>query len=278
MVAVLDACTVINLMLIYNDDRYIQYVEKTFKEIIISHKVFDEICANKFDNLIDRDVKKQLDAIIYNSLSRYVLNKNPESVCKFVEQKNPYEKKDGEFFSVSHSLSSSRLGQTELRQNILNVHFITDDEPATDEFRHFYRINTIGQIINTIDLMTVFCLKGHIGKGELYKFCSTLKLLYNRNAALIIQEIKRIKDAKQFTPKEELTLTSLLEVVTELADNAIETVQNIMNSRILTNVFRENILLKNMINEFIISQSRRKISTINQRILDFKKVWELDYT
>ena len=139
MIAIFDACTLINLLLSVNDVKYINYAEKIFNEIIIVDKVYTELKDNRNDNGVDEEFKDEYEKIIFSYLNRFIAHSTNQEASDFVKAALNYKKINGEFFSVSHALYTSRFGSEKTSSNhLLEVHFITDDDPATKEFTPFY--------------------------------------------------------------------------------------------------------------------------------------------
>lgn len=279
MIAILDACSALNLIYANFDDRYFTYLNKSFDELIICKEVFEEIATHRNDNMINEDNRDVLNDIVYQHLNRYVTYTEIEKEADFIGGALGYQKRNGEFYSIGHALAKSRLGIDNLSENLLKAHFITDDFPATEEFGYFYHINAIGKILDCIDLVTLFCLKGLISRGEVFSFCQALKFSYNLDAALLSQELKLInkKEDEHISSKERSLVTKMIEILDDLDDSTIERVQEISHSPSFTGILNKYKKVPLLIKSFVGKKSREKIPFINKRIQDLKKVWELDY-
>lgn len=93
MIAVIDACTILNLLQIFLDEKYIGYLESVFQNVFISPKVFDEINENKYKNLSDENAISDIDTIIYSKIHKFVTNEDTEECCEIVKNATGYFKK-----------------------------------------------------------------------------------------------------------------------------------------------------------------------------------------
>ncbi|WP_276132314.1 hypothetical protein [Polluticoccus soli] len=260
------------------DDRYLRYAEQCFSEVKICPKVFEEVGANWRKNTYHEQLEETFLSIINGRLRSYIEHSSFDKECDFVEKELAYQKKNGEFFSISLALFYSRLGHEVLRENLLKVHFTTDDAPVKAEFGDFYARNLIGSIIDSIDLLTMFCLKGYIGKGELHSFCTTLKLLYSNVGSKVLQEVKAIKDSGQLNSKKlESQLTKIVELISDIDEHTRQRIQDLASSQELKAYLKDNIKLSRLLSTFLESESREKIPMINERINKLSRVWELEY-
>lgn len=276
MIAVFDACTVINLLLVNNDDRYFKFAANVFRELVIVPEVFEEIKTHKSDNLLSLEKDEDLSQIIFNYLQSFVSNDNLSTVTNFVEKAFKYSKRNGEFFSVSHALARSRLGENELMENLLKTHFVTDDAPASSDFDYLYRINFVGRILDSIDLLTLFCLKDLITRKEVIDYCVALKLLYNKNAALLLQKLKLINEKDSIiSGSESIILTKLIGVISEFDEYTLGKVDELIKYKEFKSIKNKHKDLEVLLSNFMKSNLREKIPFINQRISDLSKVWEL---
>lgn len=154
-IVVLDACTILNLLRI--DDKDSDFLLKliTNWRVLLPEKVFSEtklriwsdfytkekndhilITVNQeFDHrkILDNDIKKDLD----NEFDR----------VKIFSGRND-KRENGELFCVALALVKSR-------EEDVPVTVYTDDYKAIEEFQHFYRYHQIGNIGDTLDLLTL---------------------------------------------------------------------------------------------------------------------------
>lgn len=280
MIAFLDTCTILNLLQINYDDEYIIYLEKTFEEIKLTPIVFDELNKNKFINLVDVSNKETLDRIIFEKINIYVDHSDYKEALEFTKNcNNNHFKSNGESHSVSYAVSHSRLGRNELLENLLKTHFISDDSPAKKDFDYFYQINLIGKILDSIDLLTLFCLKGLIGKNKVIQYCQSLKQLYNKDVGILLALVKEYSQryASEIDSKQKITITQLIETLTELKEDTADRLTDLLQNPNLKKILEKNKDWGNLLKNIIQSNFREKIPYINQRIEDLSKVWELDY-
>src|SRR5436190_6299780 len=104
MIAILDACTIINLLLSVNDVKYISYSEKVFSEVLINEKVYNEIKSNYSDNVIDDDFEEECKRIIFSYLNNFTRYKDDKDTIDFVMESLAYKKHNGELLSISQAL------------------------------------------------------------------------------------------------------------------------------------------------------------------------------
>lgn len=279
MVAVLDACTILNILQVTLDERYIVMIEKVFDEIVIPNKVYEEIQKNKSQNLVDSSSEKQLSSIIHSHILKHVDFAEPVKEVRFVTKALGQLEKNGEFYSICHCLSRSRSGTNHLREFLLKTSFITDDLPAETAFSEFYKINIMGQIMNSIDLLTLFCLKGFIGPNEVLKFCNSLKLLYNKNATLLLHQLKEVNEKYEeiLDLKERSIITEIITQLNDLSDYAIERINTLVAMKEFKSISKKCSNLPSLVAALQKSNFREKIPEINKRMKYLEHVYELNY-
>jgi hypothetical protein len=68
MIAIVDACSILNILQVFFDEKYIEDLKHEFKEVFLTHKVFEEIIDNKHKNLKnDPESQNRLDNVIRES-------------------------------------------------------------------------------------------------------------------------------------------------------------------------------------------------------------------
>jgi len=194
MIAIVDACSILNILQVFFDEKYIEDLKHEFKEVFITHKVFEEIIDNKHKNFQnDHDSQNRLDNVIRDSyLETLIYDDNYEDCQKMIEKSIKSQQiwdKNGEYYSASLALYLSREGAEKFYENLLSIVFVTDDAPAEQDLKEFFQINQIGTIINSIDLMTIFYLKERITKNELIGYCTALKDLYAKELSFRKTEV-----------------------------------------------------------------------------------------
>lgn len=278
MVAYLDTCTILNLLQINYDDEYIKHLVKSFEEIKLTPIVFEELGSNKFVNVIDDSHKEVLDNVIFNQIQKYVDYSNSDDTLAFTKKHNSECFKDnGESHSVSYSVKLSRFGKNDFGDNLLKTHFISDDAPAQKDFNHFYQINVVGQILNSIDLMTIFWLKQYITKNDLIKYCHSLKQLYNKDIGLLLIKLKDYSRdfVDDLSSKQKIIFTKLIEILSNIQDDINNKISEIISDPDFKDVLKKNKDWKELLTNIQQSNFREKIPYINKRMQDLEKVWEV---
>ncbi len=272
MIAVIDACTILNLLQTFLEDKYIVCLESVFQKIGISPKVFEEICENKHKNLSDKNDISVLDDILYGKIHNFIINEDIKKCCKILKDATGYSKENGEFYSSALALYLSRTeGNDESDKNILNVYFITDDDGAKEDFSYFFKINQIGHIIDAIDIITVFYLRGFIAKKEISDFCISLKLIYNREMAFLIREIKQI----QHKEKESKLQHILSEILEMLNTGEFEKLERIKMHKNFIRLKRKERKFEELFENFLKSGIGKKIEQIEKRRRDIEHIWKI---
>ncbi|CAM2974312.1 hypothetical protein [Flavobacterium frigoris] len=278
MIAYLDTCTILNLLQINYDDEYIKYLIKSFDEIKLTPIVFEELVTNKFVNVLDDSHKEILDNIIFQQLQSYIDREDYSDSLYFTKKRNNNcFKENGESHSVSYSIKLSRYGKNDFGENLLKTHFISDDSPAKKDFDHFYQINVIGQILNSIDLMTIFWLKQYITKNQLIKYCHSLKQLYSKDVGILLAKLRDYsnKFVDALKSKQKIIITQLIEILSDLKEDINDKLSEIISDPDFKDVLRKNRDWKELLTNIQKSNFREKIPYINKRMEDLEKVWEL---
>lgn len=278
MVLYLDTCTVLNLLQINYDDEYLKYLEKIFDEVKLTPKVFEELRVNKFANVVDSSNKQLLDEIIFGRIKGYIDGSDYNDSLEFTKKNNDHcFKENGESHTVSYALKFSRFGNIDFGENILKTHFATDDTPATNDFITFYKINIVGQVLNSIDLMTLFWLKKHISKNDVLKYCLLLKQLYNKDVGILLAEIRdySTKFAGEINSKQRIVITQLVDVLSDIDEQTNVKLLDIIKFPEIKSILNKNKSWQKLIDSICNSNFREKIPYINKRISDINMVWEL---
>jgi hypothetical protein len=274
MIAYIDTCTILNLIKVNYDDEYINHLIKSFDEIKLTPKVFEELGNNKYDNIIDKSNKDTLDDLILRMKS-YVDKEDCKETLSFTKSKNRSCFKDnGESHSISFALSQSRYGKV-IGEKLLKTHFITDDEPAKADFSYYYGINLVGKIFDSIDLLTLFWIKGYIEKNQLIRYCHSLKSLYNKDVGLLLRKIQTFKDQqnRSLSSQINIVLTKLIELLSDLKVDTNEKLSDLTKNPDFKKLIRRKQTWKVLLNNIQTSNFREKIPYIEKRINDLDKVW-----
>lgn len=184
---VLDACTVINLIHIDEEDFLLKKVNSL--QLYINEVVFEEIRNNVYSRIFNLEIDKYS-----NKVSLKETRKNIEIKLSFFRGKKndnaqlfkdvgkdffervggitEYKKYNGELCSTAYALYLSRIGENK-------VFFFTDDKPAKNSFSPFFQFQQIGHIKDSVDLLILlFWLDEKFSSSSLDKFLSELYSQY----------------------------------------------------------------------------------------------------
>lgn len=196
---VIDACTLINLLRIDEDDNFL-YKHLKSLNIHIAEIVYDEFTANLFKNALDDADKERLSAIL--SLPGFCRHKNEdiqnnigkEWVEKIISYVSYSKKLNGELLSSLLALGLSR-------EMDVKVFFYTDDYPAKDVFDDFFHIQQIGSIEDSVDLLLMlYWIEEEFSIQMLKRKLFDLRTEYNKATDNFIRKIKVIKH--RYRPKQ----------------------------------------------------------------------------
>ena len=152
-IVILDACTILNLLRIDDETDFLLKQLKAWT-ICLPQTVFNETKLHvrsdfyppeKNDHILvvintEFDQRKTLDADIKNDLD--------EEFERLLTFSKHDKRENGELYCVALALIKSRWEEEA-------VTIYTDDYKATEEFRDFYRHHRIGDIGDTLDLLTM---------------------------------------------------------------------------------------------------------------------------
>jgi len=278
MIAIVDACSILNILQVFFDEKYIEDLKHEFKDVFITHKVFEEIIDNKHKNFQnDPDSQNRLDNVIRDSYLETLIYYDNYEECQKILEKTRKSKhtwdKNGEYYSASLALYLSREGKEKFYENILSIVFVTDDAPAEQDLKEFFQINQIGTIINSIDLMTIFYLKERITKNELISYCTALKDLYAKELSFIKNEVESLKKSEK-NIKIQMALSQILIF---LEEGKYDELKELDGKKDFKKIWQSNKRLKHLINDIDTNKLRRKIRTIDERIRQIKNeyIWKV---
>lgn len=201
---ILDACSVINLIHIDEDE----FLLKKFKHlnIHICEKVFKEVGGNvfsKFEKLKGNKEekedeikarKKRIDTTLYFFRGFQITNEKIEkdlgkTFFETIKENCSYQKYNGEFYSTALAIYLTTLMPTKL-------FFHTDDYPARDFFSKYYTIQQIGQIEDTADLLVLlYRLDENFSLKQLDKALSDLFSEYALDVSLLEKRLREIESS-----------------------------------------------------------------------------------
>lgn len=276
MIAVLDACTIFNLFNLSNDDKYLNYTVSIFDKVQIVPIVIDEVNRNKSVALFSdnsEDFNEFVLKTINKLVNREILDFEKKHTLKSLNQRKG-GKEDGEFVSTCCALHISRIVEKEFAENVLNTHFITDDYPAKLEFQDFFDVNQIGKIIDTLDLLTIFYLKGYITKNALLKAFNSLISIYNRklnNLSGMLKELKKLDTKKS----NQLILTEIINRLEVFSANSESRIMGYIESPEFKAYLRKQKFPIKLFSELFNSKNDEKIKYIKRRIEQLENVMEV---
>lgn len=194
---VIDACTIINLLRIDDEDNFL-YKHLKSLDVHIAQTVYDEIKKNIFKNIIDKAEEKRINTLLPSLPIEFNLHQD-DAIKKdvgdeYFEQIRSFaghtKKFNGELYSAILALTLSRTEESK-------VCFFTDDFPAKEEFREFFSIQQIGIIEDSIDLLLMLhWSKKDFSMKKLEIVLKDLKAEYNRIQKSFVEKIKGIKPSK----------------------------------------------------------------------------------
>jgi len=197
---ILDACTVINLIHI-DDDNELLISSLSSLDIYISEKVFKEVNQNVYDKIeklrknekprvIDiKLIKKAIDQKLSVFRGNQVLDDEIEkdfgkNYFSQIKDLTNYQKLNGEFYSTALAIYLSRL-------NDVKVFFHTDDTPAREEFKLLFKHQQIGYIEDTADLLVLLSrISNKISPSVLDNALSDLASEYATEVTILEKKLK----------------------------------------------------------------------------------------
>ena len=168
MILVLDACSISNMINVFQDDSLLIEIRKCFKEVYITPEVIQEVINNKADYIefyknrwIEmNELYHRLDFNNYVYKDDHGKKDCVHFITKFADLKSlPFKKTSGEYYSSLLSLYISRLGLTEFAENANKILFVTDDAKAEKSYKALFSTNQIGNIIDSVDILLILYLR-----------------------------------------------------------------------------------------------------------------------
>lgn len=196
---ILDACSVINIIHIDEDDFLQKKIERL--DVKINELVFKEINSNVYRklNLIDKrkspdssttkDLIKKIEVQLTYFRSKIKLNEDlfkdfGDDYFERIGEIIGYVKPNGELHSTALALYLSRIESKK-------VFFYTDDYPAKNEFSNFFELQQIGQIKDSVDLLVLlFWLDDKFSERQLLNLLSKLFSEYAIEVSFLEKELK----------------------------------------------------------------------------------------
>lgn len=198
---VLDACTILNLLRIDDEDSdfllklimswRVCLPETVFKESKL-HVRSDFYTKEKNDHIqivVNRefDYRKTMDSIIKKDLD--------DDFERIIQFSGHNKRENGELYCVALALLKSRE-----EDNAVTVY--TDDYKAIEEFKSFYRYHRIGDMGDTLDLLTMlyWSTPDSVFQSTLYRtFLENLRAEYNQQLNAVAEAIDAYIEQKKKT-------------------------------------------------------------------------------
>ncbi|MBP1838626.1 hypothetical protein [Formosa algae] len=225
----LDACTVINLIHIDDNDFLLKKIKKL--DVYINDSVFTEIRNNVYvkpwrelgSNHIDKAKREEIKKEIEQKLTFYRGKKNnnqdllddlgDDYFDRIKSLTNYTKRKNGELYSTGQALFLSR-------NNFKNVSFYTDDYPAKNDFADFFHDQQIGQIRDSVDfIILLYWLDENFTDDQLKNKLNELYSQYATEVVLLKKKLQKFRsekiDAQFLKSKKEIAL-KLNELIRQL--------------------------------------------------------------
>jgi len=277
---ILDTCTINNLLQVdlsledneyFLEYDYFQIIQKKFN-IKIPPKIYEELKNTFSKNLNTGNERK----FIQNYMSRYICNYvdsvdegDFESSLNFIKVTHPkYVNEDnGELHLAAYALYLNRYQDTLAFQ----THFITDDDEAIDDFRDTFKINFLGNILTTIDLLLLMSVYGIISLPKVLDFALNLKRQYSQVYNKLINEIKSLQK-KELSAQESALLTK---IYNNINDFEFAKLEEDRNHKVFTKIKKKNKNIENFIEEFL-NEDFKKVTILEKKISEIKsQYWDL---
>jgi|APTNR8051073442_1049403.scaffolds.fasta_scaffold00930_5 hypothetical protein len=179
MTYILDACTLINLLHIDEDEFLLKRLKKL--RIKIAPKVFEEVLGNAYQKIkrLPNEEKNSYQKYLDSQIAQFRVFLSKESDFLLPEEDMEkilgYSKKNGEFHSTRLAFSISRMEETK-------VFFVTDDQPAKSFFQPIFQFHQVGYVEDNVDLLTLlYWLNDDFKKNHFSNFLSKLYSEYAQN-------------------------------------------------------------------------------------------------
>jgi len=283
MTLVIDACSLLNLIHCVGDDSFLKAINAVFPRVYLTNVVESEINSNfnEYAYLYDYQ-KKDIHELRYSlGLQKYRSEfEKDKNECKVlarsygIYKKDVFKESSGEFDSLLLSLYLSRSGIKEFNENLNTILFATDDAQAVSIFSSFFFENQIGNIIDSVDILTILYLKNKITRGDLIKNIYNIQRLYLRPMDKLIRNIERMKGKENLSSSIQLHLSMVHKFVYETKLQELAEVLEIPSYRPL---FLKFPLIKESILEIKNINRHDKISYFNYRVALIEKdlIWKL---
>lgn len=212
---IIDACTVINLLHIDEDEFLLKKLRKL--EFVLCKEVYDEIHKNVFNKLqkttpYPKEKHKEIEIKLNYFRERIQSDESYKDLDEVISKLLNYSKKNGEYQSMLLSFYLNTFNGT-------RVLFFTDDSPAKKEFTPYLNHHKIGYIEDSVDLLiTLYRHNDGFTTSDLKRFLSLLYHEYASDIGALEKEIQAFEIPKSEIRNKELAtmLSSLRQSIKKL--------------------------------------------------------------
>ncbi|MEO9257153.1 MAG: hypothetical protein ABI207_02155 [Crocinitomicaceae bacterium] len=198
---IIDACTVINLLHIDEDEFLLKKIKNL--EFIICNAVFEEINKNVYKKLekikpYPKEKRKEIEIKLNYFRERIQNDDSYKDLDENLSKLLSYSKKNGEFYSMLLSFYLNTFNKT-------RVIFFTDDSPAKKEFTPYLEHHKIGYIEDSVDLLiTLYRHNDGFTTADLKRFLSSLYHEYASEIGALEKELVNFEMPKSEIRNQEL--------------------------------------------------------------------------
>jgi hypothetical protein len=271
MILVLDACSISNLINVFQDTSLLAEIRKCFKRVYITREVIKEVNDNKHAYL---ELYKNRWNDIDELYDKLCLSDNiheddaDKSQCISFLTKFSHAKKldfktgDGEYYSSLLALYISRWGIADFAENTNKVMFVTDDARAEVAYNTLFATNQIGSIIDSIDILVILYLKSKITKKRVLQYIEGLFGLYNKE----LNQLRFILNGIDIKEKNNLKQRLITENLRQLLyDGNIPGLLNSLGEARFREYFSDHKKVKEVINKLSPITYQKKIPSLKER-------------
>lgn len=186
---ILDACTILNLLRIDDEDEFL-FKKLRALNIHICKSVYNEAYKNIGKEGFDEEQKEYIHTQM-PLLAEYIKNPSADfekQYSKEIKRFCNYSKDNGEFYSTLLSLYICR--EEECR-----TFFYTDDVPARETFANYFTFQQIGSIGDSVDLLLfLYWVNADFKLSQLKRYFKALYLSYSRPFKQLLDKIRENKE------------------------------------------------------------------------------------
>lgn len=242
---ILDACTIINLLRIDEDEFLFKSIKSM--DLHIANIVYQEVCSNVKKNSLSKEQKKYIQQIIplflsYSRQDADIINDLQEYFDKLTRFTAHTKKRNGELLSSALSLCVSR-------EKSQKVHFYTDDFPAKEQFSRYFSYQQIGEVGDSVDLLIfLYWTKSDFSIEQLLRYLNDLKSEFNIPLKNLVNKIQTKKDLLTKKDKKE---KSLIENIDNILYGYLNADMQLLNTGIVFFLEHKKFTaIKNIIQQF----------------------------